>query len=154
MTPAYAALLSLHVLAGVLWVGGMATMHFVVRPTAAATLEPPARLAFLSAVLGRFLAWAGGAVVVVLATGLTMIETAGGWAGLPWRVHVMSALGVAMAGLYGWVRFALYPRLRAAVQAARMPEAAQRLQPIRRAVAVNLALGVGVVVVAVGGRSF
>ena len=39
----YALLKALHVLAVVLWVGGMAFAHFFLRP-ALATLEPPQRL--------------------------------------------------------------------------------------------------------------
>ncbi len=37
-------LLFLHLASAVFWVGGMAVMHFAVRPAAVSTLEPPKRL--------------------------------------------------------------------------------------------------------------
>ena len=65
----YALLKALHVLAVVLWVGGMAFAHFFLRP-ALATLEPPQRLRLMHAVLGRFFAAVLWAVGLLLASGL------------------------------------------------------------------------------------
>ncbi|EFK95682.1 membrane protein [sediment metagenome] len=50
----YALLKALHVLAVVLWVGGMAFAHFFLRP-ALATLEPPHRLRLMHVVLAASL---------------------------------------------------------------------------------------------------
>ncbi|HET9822802.1 MAG TPA: hypothetical protein VFQ16_13355, partial [Burkholderiaceae bacterium] len=71
----YGILKATHVLAIVLWVGGMAFAHFVLRP-AVQPLEPPLRLALLQRALQRFLALAGAAVAVALATGIAMIGLA------------------------------------------------------------------------------
>lgn len=153
MNFSYALLLCLHLLAATLWVGGMAVMHFAVRPAAVATLEPPLRLPFMAAALGRFFAWVSAAVVLLLATGFAMVALAGGFARVHWSVHAMLALGLVMMALYGHIRFGIYPRLARHVAAREWSAAAPRLDSIRRLVAVNLALGVGVFVMAIGGRA-
>lgn len=153
MSLLYAVLLCLHVLAAAFWVGGMATMLFAVRPAAGATLEPPARLAFMSNALGRFFGWVAIAIGVLLIAGFTMIAMSAGIGRLHWRVHVMLGIGVLMAGLFGHIRFGVYPALQRAVAASDRPVAAARLDSIRRLVTVNLALGVLVFAVALVGRA-
>src|SRR5687767_7763688 len=54
----------LHLLATVVWVGGMFFAHVALRP-AAATLPPPVRLPLISATLAIFLMWAAAAVVTI-----------------------------------------------------------------------------------------
>jgi len=49
----YATLKTVHVLAIVVWIGGMVFAHFFLRP-AVATLEAPVRLRLMHDVLGRF----------------------------------------------------------------------------------------------------
>ena len=148
----YTVLLLVHLLSATFWVGGMAVMHAVVRPTAVALLTPPARLPFLAAALGRFFLLAGIAIVLVLVSGLAMVEIAGGFAVVPRAVHTMFALGIVMAALYGHVRFALYPRLRRAVAVQDWAGAGTHLAQVRTLVATNLLLGLGVFAVAVLGR--
>jgi uncharacterized membrane protein len=140
----YNLLLLTHVLAVVLWVGGMAFAHFFLRP-AAQMLEPPQRLLLMQAVLQRFLAAAGVAVLVVLASGGALLAL-----GATGRsIHAMAALGVVMAVIFGHVRFALYPRLARSVAAKDWPAGGAAMQSIRRWVAGNLALGVAVIALAV-----
>lgn len=146
------ALLCLHLLSAALWVGGMATMHFAVRPAAVATLEPPLRLPFMAAALGRFLGWVGGAIVLLLLTGFAMVGMAGGFARVHWSVHAMLALGLVMMAMYGHIRFAGFPKLARFTASRDWPAAGQALATIRMLVAINLALGVLVFVVAVIGR--
>ena len=43
-----------HLAAGVVWLGGMATMIWAVRPAAISSLEPPLRIPFLALVMARF----------------------------------------------------------------------------------------------------
>ena len=149
----HATLLCLHLLAATLWVGGMAVMHFAVRPAAVQTLEPPLRLAFMAAALGRFFAWVSVAVLLLLASGLAMMLLGGGFAAAHWSVHAMFGIGLAMMAVYGHIRYAAYPRLQRAVSAREWPKAAAQLNAIRQRVALNLALGTGVFVVAVLGRA-
>jgi uncharacterized membrane protein len=148
----HATLLCLHLLAATLWVGGMAVMHFAVRPAAVQTLQPPLRLPFMAAALGRFFAWVSVAVPVLLLTGLAMMLGSGGLAAAHWSVHAMFGIGLVMMTVYGHIRFAAYPRLKRAVAAHEWPVAAAQLNRIRLRVALNLALGTLVFVLAVVGR--
>ncbi|WP_119155136.1 DUF4149 domain-containing protein [Caldimonas tepidiphila] len=147
----YTVLLCLHVLAAAFWVGGMAVMHFAVRPAAVAALEPPQRLSLMAGALSRFFAGVAAAIVLLLASGAAMIVLAGGMGRVHWNVHAMLGLGLVMAAIFGHIRFASYPRLRRAVAAREWPAAAGALDSIRRLVALNLGLGTLVFVVALVG---
>ena len=146
-------LLFLHLLAAAFWVGGMATMHFAVRPAAVACLAPPLRLPFMAATLARFFVGVSSAIGVLLASGLLLVWAAGGFARVHWSVHAMLALGLVMTALFLHLRFAPYPRLLRAVAAAEWPLAAANLNLIRKLVATNLVLGVLVFALAVVGRA-
>jgi uncharacterized membrane protein len=149
----HATLLCLHLLAAAFWVGGMAVMHFAVRPAAVQTLEPPLRLPFMAAALGRFFAGVSAAVVVLLASGLAMLLLGGGFAAAHWSVHAMFAVGLLMVAVYGHIRFAIFPRLQQAVAARTWPQAAAQLNAIRIRVVFNLMLGTAVFVLAVVARA-
>jgi uncharacterized membrane protein len=149
----HATLLCLHLLAAAFWVGGMAVMHFAVRPAAVQTLEPPLRLPFMAAALGRFFAGVSAAVVVLLASGLAMLLLGGGFAAAHWSVHAMFSVGLLMMAVYGHIRFAIFPRLQQAVAARTWPQAAAQLNAIRIRVVLNLMLGTAVFVLAVVARA-
>jgi uncharacterized membrane protein len=151
LTP-YAALLILHLLAAAYWVGGMALMHTVVRPTAVALLAPPQRLPFLSAALGRFFVLAGVAIAVLLLSGVAMVEIAGGFAVVRRSVHAMFGIGLVMVAIYAHLRWRLHPRLRRAVEVQDWAGAGAQLALIRQQVFLNLGLGIAVFLVAVLGR--
>ena len=157
MTPAitlYAVLVFLHVLAVVIWVGGMFVMHTAVRPSAVQLLEPPQRLPLMTAILGRFFTWVAAAVLVTLATGVAMIALAGGIRPLHGSVYWMFGVGVVMMLIYGHIRFAPFPRLQRAVAAKDWPTAARNLDLIRVMVSVNLAFGILTIMIATLGRAF
>nr|WP_316642720.1 CopD family protein [uncultured Roseateles sp.] len=146
------AFLCLHLLAAALWVGGMATIQLCVRPAALQTLEsPPLRLGLMAATLQRFFALVLGAIVVLLLSGLAMWGLSPG--AMHWSVHAMAGLGLLMMGLFGHIRWALFPRLQKACAAQTWAVAAAALNKIRQLVAVNLGLGCGVFVIAIVGRA-
>ena len=146
-----AVLKAVHVLAVVLWVGGMAFAHFFLRPSLA-VLEPAQRVKLMHAVLGRFFAavlWAAG---LVLASGLWIIGRvakqavqSGGSFAMPLDWSVMSVVGVLMIAIFGHIRFVLFKRLDRAVQAGDMAAGGTALASIRQWVGVNLALGLALV---------
>ncbi len=157
MTPAitiYAVLVFLHVLAVVIWVGGMFVMHTAVRPSAAELLEPPQRLPLMTAILKRFFSWVAAAVLVTLASGIAMIALAGGMRPLHGSVYWMFGIGVVMMLIYGHIRFAPFPRLQRAVAAKDWPTAARNLDMIRVMVSVNLVFGIVTIMIATLGRAF
>ena len=139
---------SLHLLAVLFWVGGMAFAYFCLRPSVG-HLDPPARVTLWRGVFGRFLPWVGVAILVILLTGFYM------WQGLgvdgP-HVQAMMGLGIVMMLIYGHLYFAPYGRFRRAAAAGDWPAAARQLGQIRWIVLVNLCLGIVVVVIAAGGR--
>jgi uncharacterized membrane protein len=144
--------LALHAASAVVWVGGMFFAYLVLRPAAAA-LDPPARLALWDRVLARFFAWVWLSVVVLAASGATMVFAGfGGLASLPQYVRAMMALGALMAAIYAWVYFVPWRRFRAAVAGRDWPAGAQQLNRIRRMVGLNLVLGLITVMTAAGGR--
>ena len=146
-------LLFIHLLAAAFWVGGMATLHFAVRPAAVATLEPPLRLRMMAAALRRFFVGVDAAVTLLFVTGVAMILLMGGFRGVHWRVEAMMSIAVVMAGIYVYIRASVFKSLRRAVDESAWPIAAGRLDMIRKLVSLNLALGVVVFGVAIVGRA-
>jgi uncharacterized membrane protein len=67
-------------------------------------------------------------------------------------LYVMMALGLVMAALFAHVYLVLFPAFRKNCSASAWPAAAQSLNSIRRLVALNLVLGVCVVVAAMSAR--
>jgi len=147
-----ALLLFVHLLAAVVWVGGMVFAHFVMRPAAIEVLEPPRRLPLLAAALGRFFRIVAVAVVAIVASGLALMGHVG-FARAPLGWHVMLATGLVMAGVFAYLYAALWPRLREAVAQAQWPVAAAALDKIRRLVFFNLCLGVATLAAAVSVRA-
>jgi len=150
MGHAMEASLFLHLLSVAVWVGGMVFAHFCLRP-ALADLSPQLRLPLLEAVLSRFFNWVGVAVILILLSGGFMLMQFGG-AEAPWQLNTMAALGVVMMMAFGHARFAVFPRIRRAVQSQRWPDGASAVVTIRRLVLFNLVLGVVTIGIAVTAR--
>ena len=147
-----AFLLALHLLAALFWVGGMAFTYWVLRP-ASGPLDPPVRLALWRRVFEKFLPWVGIAIVVLLGSGYAMLSLYfGGFAGTPIYVNVMQGLGILMVLLFLHLVFAPWRRFRAALDQGALPDAAKALNQIRQIVAINLALGIAVVIIGGTGR--
>jgi len=144
-------LLALHVLAAVVWVGGMFFAYLVLRP-AAGLLEPAQRLPLWGRVFGRFLPWVWAAVAALLVSGYAMVHFLGGFRGVGVHVDVMQATGILMMLLFFHLYFAPWRRFRAALGRGALAEAAKSLDQIRIIVLVNLVLGLITVVVGATGR--
>ncbi|MEJ5862108.1 CopD family protein [Pseudomonas farsensis] len=146
---AFALPYTLHVLAALIWVGGMFFAWLVLRPAMVSALEGPARLRLWVEVFRRFFGWVWLAVVVLAVSGVGMIHVRfAGFETAPRYVQVMIGGGIVMFALFMRVQALLLPELRAAVQAEDWAAGAGVLARIRRMVGVNLLIGVGVVAVA------
>ena len=145
--------LPLHILAAIIWVGGMFFAYMILRAVAASLLEPPARLALWSQVFKRFFPWVWAAIIVLLSSGLwmTFVEF-GGMKNAGKHIHLMLTLGIIMMLLFLHLFFAYYRKLNTALAAKDIPAAEQQLNKIRRMVGVNLILGLVTAVVASAGR--
>jgi uncharacterized membrane protein len=143
--------LALHVLAAVIWVGGMFFAYMALRPVAASLLDPPLRLPLWSQVFRRFFVWVWAAVVLLPVTGIALIHL-GAASAQQMHVQAMMGLGTVMILLYMHVFFAPYRRMNQAIARQDWPEAGKRLAQIRKTVAVNLSLGLATTLIAAGGR--
>jgi uncharacterized membrane protein len=147
-------LLPLHVLAAVIWVGGMFFAYLVLRPSTG-PLQSEARLTLWHRVFGRFFPWVWLSIALLLASGYGMMFLYfGGFAGAAPHIHVMQATGILMMLLFLHLFFAPWRRFGHAVEKNAFAEAAEELGRIRRIVAINLVLGLLTVVVAASGRSW
>jgi uncharacterized membrane protein len=145
--------LMLHLIAAVLWVGGMFFAWMILRPVAAAQLEAPQRLTLWRNVFRRFFPWVWAAVVILPITGLYIAYGLfGSLVHSPPRVHTMLALGIVMILIYLHVYFAPWRRLRIAVDNTDWAAGGKALASIRRLVGVNLILGLVVLAAVSAGR--
>lgn len=143
-----------HLLGVVVWIGGMFFAYMALRPAAAQVLEPPQRLPLWSATLGRFFGWVWVAVALVLGSGFYMVGVLAQVAKLPLYVHAMLYVGLVMTLIFAYVYFSPFAALRRAVAQKAWPQGGAALNQIRRAVAVNLTLGLANIVVATVGGGF
>jgi uncharacterized membrane protein len=145
-------LVVLHVLAAVVWVGGMFFAYLVLRP-AAGPLDPPVRLALWQRVFRGFFPWVWASIAVLLASGYAMLFMYfGGFAHAGLHIHLMQATGTVMMLLFLHLYFAPWRRFSRAVESGAFPEAAVALSQIRLIIAINLVLGLITVAVAASGR--
>lgn len=146
------ALVSLHALAAVIWVGGMFFAYLVLRPSAG-PLAPQERLTLMHRVFTRFFPWVWASIVVLLGSGYGLILIYyGGFSSVGLHIHIMQATGIVMMLLFAHLYIAPWRRFCHAVETDAFPEAAGELDRIRRIVAVNLALGLLTVIAGAGGR--
>ena len=143
----------LHLLAAVVWVGGMFFAAMVLRPATVRVLQAPERLLLWLDVLKTFFLWVGLAILLLLLTGYGMVFGGmGGFAGAPAYVHIMHGTGLLMVAVFAHLVAAPFKRFRAAVGAEQWPEGAEHLQSVRRLVLINLGLGVFTIAIAAAGR--
>ena len=147
-----ALLIALHILAAVIWVGGMFFAYVVLRPSSG-PLPPETRLTLWQTVFRKFFPWVWLSIIVLLASGYGMIFVyLGGFAGARPSIHVMQGLGIVMVLLFLHLFFAPWRRFSAAVENKHFPEAAKYLNQIRYIVATNLVLGLVTIIVGASGR--
>ena len=143
-----------HVVAAVIWVGGMFFALVVLRP-ATGPLEPPVRLALWERVLSSFFLWVWAAVVILLVSGFAMVIWGfGGFSTVGTYVQVMMGVGILMMLIFGHLYFVPWLRFHRAVDAAEWPTAAKHIDQIRLLVTINLVLGLITVVVGAAGRYY
>ncbi len=156
----YASLKAIHLLAVIVWLGGMAFMLFCLRPMLG-VLEPAPRLTLMHAVMRRFLAVVAIAVAVTFVAGAAMLALARAAAArtglafnMPLDWYTMIVLFFVMLAVFLHIRFALFARLDGAVREGRWADGGAALGVIRWEVALNLVVGVFIVfVVRLGGTA-
>ncbi|MCF4983681.1 CopD family protein [Pseudomonas syringae] len=146
---AFSTVYTLHLLAALVWVGGMFFAWMVLRPAVIAALEGPSRLKVWVQVFPRFFVWVWAAVVLLPITGIGMIQlNFTGFETAPRYVQIMMGLYVVMVALFLRIQSLQLPELRRAVEAEQWAEGAAALGNIRSLVGINLIIGLAVVMLA------
>ncbi len=142
-----------HLIAAVIWVGGMFFAYTALRPAAVKILEAPQRLKLWRKSLVSFFFWVWICIIALPATGYWIIFAHyGGMARVGWHVHIMQVLGIIMILLFLHVFFSPFKRLRKAVKEENYQVAGENLAQIRKFVGINLFLGIIALIVAGGLR--
>jgi uncharacterized membrane protein len=129
----------IHLVAAMVWIGGMVFAVGCLRPAAAA-LAPGDRLAMMTRVITRFLDFVAIAVIGLWASGLGLFaETPLELVPVTW--WVMVAIAVAMTAVFLVLRLRLLPALHRAREAKDAATAAAILGRMHRLVVANLVLG-------------
>jgi uncharacterized membrane protein len=152
IAPMIVLALTLHILAATVWVGGMFAANFCLRPSLE-VLDPQQRFKLLRGFFGRFLPLVWVSVILLVATGYWMLLVYfGGFSGAPPYVDLMQALGWAMILLFAGLFHGPWLKFKRAVDAGDWPAAGANLPLIRKLVAINLAIGLIVVIIGGTGR--
>ena len=150
----FALLYALHVLAALIWVGGMFFAWMVLRP-AAATLQPAERLPLWVEVFRRFFRWVWLSLLVLPVSGIGLWHLRfEGLAGAPRYVYIMAGLYLVMLALFLRIQLLQLPTLERSVTAKNWAEGGAALGKIRQLVGINLFLGLLVVALASARPSF
>lgn len=143
--------LTVHILATIVWVGGMFFAHMALRPAVNQLLEPPQRLPLMLKVFAGFFPWVWLAVILILASGYWMMFFM--FPGQkPLSQWLMAILGTLMGIIFVLIYSLPYRRMRAALAQHELPQAGTSMAWIRRLIGVNLSLGLLTVLVAMTGK--
>ncbi len=145
----------LHLLAAVIWVGGMFFAYMILRPSAAGLLPPEQRLPLWSQVFRLFFVWVWIAIITLLASGFWMIHLLGGMGGVDGvgvHVHIMLLVGIFMMLIFMHVFFNPFKKLKWAVAEHDWITGRNALTQIRKLVLLNLILGLITIVIGASGR--
>lgn len=142
-----------HILAMVIWIGGMFFAYMVLRPGAAEVLQPPERFRLWAKVFSRFFNWVWLSVFILLASGFSMVHLLGGIANAPRYIYLMALSGIVMMLIFFYVFFVYFMRFNLQVAAQDWSELGAVLGTIRKLVGLNLVVGVLTIAMALLGRA-
>jgi uncharacterized membrane protein len=147
-----AVALAVHIFGAVIWVGGMFAIYVCLRPALGA-LDPPQLLRLMQVTFQKFFPWVWVAILLLLASGYWMLFTTfGGLTRAGLHIHLMQMIGWLMIALFVWLFRGPWLAFKRAVDSEDWSSTGARLSRIRQIVAVNLPLGLLVVVIRASGR--
>ena len=138
----------LHLIAGIVWMGGMTFMLFALRPAALNTLEAQPRAVLMGQVWKRFYALVLVAIVALFATGTHLytqtfraarLATGDGSVPLGW--NIMLVLGLIMMLIFGHIYFAGFKKYKRALASGEWSIAAKTAGLMHTMTLINFALG-------------
>lgn len=153
LTMTYALIKLIHLLALIVWVGGLLFSQCFLGPALRSLPAGHAAL-FMQRVLRRFFAAVAPAAALVLLSGLWMIgrtattaRRAGQVFEMPWSWTFMAVLGLVMVLVFAYLWIGAYRRLARSLARRDWDRAASALVHIRHWMAFNLFLGVLVIAI-------
>ncbi|MDE5443126.1 hypothetical protein GWG65_17015 [Bradyrhizobium sp. CSA207] len=149
-----AAALAIHILAAIIWLGGLFLLCVVLQPSVR-PLDPATALSLWHRVLSRFLVWGWISLVLILTTGITMVFLEfGGFANIPSIHRANMVIGIPAIALYGYLYFAPWQRFRRALSSNGLMATEGSIRQVRILMATILALGLVASVVSAGARYY
>ncbi|WP_130471478.1 hypothetical protein [Candidatus Magnetaquicoccus inordinatus] len=145
-------LLSLHILAATIWIGGMFFAHVFLRP-ATLQLEIEPRIDLWYGIFSRFFPWVWAIILILPLSGYALLHTTFANPNpAPTYIRIMQWLGWSMIFLFVFLFLAHFRNMAKMVKKRLLPEAAIYLNRIRIIVSINLFLGLVTIMVATTGR--
>lgn len=137
-----------HLVAGILWMGGMAFMLLALRPAAAGLLQPPERLMLIGAVWKRFFPIVLVSILALFTTGTNLytttfraIKAATGQGSVPTGWNIMLVAGLLMMAIFAYIYWVAYAKFKHAMAELDWPLAGKAAAQVNTAMIVNFALG-------------
>jgi uncharacterized membrane protein len=147
-------LLPLHVLATIIWFGGLFFLSVVLRRSAH-DMDSASAMKLWNDTLSIFFVWIWMCLVLILLTGVALVFLAfGGFSGIPLVHRVNPLIGLPAMVLFIFLYFVPWRRFQHAVFGNDMPVAERNLKLIRRLMTIILALGLVASIVSVAGRNY
>jgi uncharacterized membrane protein len=138
----------IHLVAGIVWMGGMTFMLLALRPATLALMEPQPRARLMGEVWRRFFTVVLVAIAALFFSGSHLYtaafkasKLAGGVGSVPLGWNLMLVLGIAMMLIFGHIYFAGFRKFKRAVKAAEWPLAAKAAGQIHTLMLANFVLG-------------
>ena len=134
--------ITLHLLAAIIWIGGMFFAYMILRPCAAQQLPPPQRIILWHDCFKRFFPWVWGSIIILIGTGYSMtLILFDGVNNSGWHIKAMGINGLLMTSLFAYLYLHPYTQFKRLVAKERYPEAGQALASIRTIIGINLIIG-------------
>ena len=144
--------LPLHILAIVVWLGGLFCMSVMVSP-AGRDLDATAIAFHWQRVLARFFTWAWIALLLIVATGIALVQYRfGGFSHMPALHRANTAIGVPAIALFVYVFLIPWQRYRRSIVKSEWSLAGRILGHVRIVLAAILVLGIAASVVSIADR--
>jgi uncharacterized membrane protein len=138
----------IHLVAAILWMGGMAFMLLALRPAAIALLQLPERLMLMGAVWKRFFPIILVSIVALFTTGTNLytttfraIKAATGQGTVPLGWNLMLVLGLLMMAIFAYIFWVAYTKFKRAMAVQDWPLAANAAAQVHVCMVINFTLG-------------
>lgn len=138
----------IHLVAGILWMGGMAFMLMALRPAATALLQLPERVMLMGAVWKRFFPVVFVSIVALFTTGTNLytttfraIKAATGQGSVPTGWNIMLVAGLLMMAIFAYIYWFAFAKFKRAMADLDWPAAGKVAAQLNSAMLVNFGLG-------------